>query len=49
MRIDITVDVDRSGDIVLTYGEPIDDGLSNTNINLIYTDEALLKKVHLDY
>ena len=49
MRIDITVDVDPSGDIILTQGEPIDDGLSEININLIYTDEALLKKVRFDY
>lgn len=49
MRIDVTVDVDSSGDIVLTCGDPIDDGSQDTNVNLIYTDEALLKKVRLDY
>lgn len=49
MRIDVTVDVDSSGQIVLTYKEPVDDGQKDTNINLIYTDEALLKKVRLDY
>lgn len=49
MQVDVTVDVDASGDIVLTYGKPVDDGSEEININLICTDEALLKKVRLDY
>ena len=49
MRLDVTVDVDTKGDIVLTYGDPVEDGSEEININLICTDEALLKKVRLDY
>ena len=49
MRVDVKVDVDAKGDIVLTCGEPVEDGSEEININLIYTDEALLKKVRLDY
>lgn len=49
MLVKLNVDVNDSGEVVVVYSDPIDDGSPDINLDVYYSEEALKKKVRIDY
>lgn len=49
MLVKLNVDVNDNGEVVVVYSDPIDDGSPDINLDVYYSEEALKKKVRIDY
>ena len=49
MLVRLNVDVNSDGEVVVVYSDPIDDGSPEINVDIYYSEEALKKKVRIEY
>ena len=49
MLVKLSVDVNDKGEVIVTYGEPIDDNSKDMNLEVHYSEEALRRKVRIKY
>lgn len=49
MLIILNVDVNRDGEVVVVYSDPIEDNSKEVTLEVHYSEEALRRKVKIDY
>lgn len=49
MLVKLKVDVNDDGEVTVEYSEPIDDNSPDMNLEVHYSEEALRRKVKIQY